>query len=212
MAEGYVTLKKEGQGELVDRRSRFVALCAPVMSEPEALAFIDCVRAQHKTASHVVWAYNLRQQNLCRYTDDGEPSGTAGLPVLDVLRRGDILDAAIAVVRYFGGTLLGTGGLVRAYGGAASLAVDDAGRAFMTLCADLSIRCGYGDYDRMTRLLADCGAEVLDTAYTDEVEITCRILQEKRDALRDAVRELTRGASEPAVVSEGFFPVELPGE
>ena len=112
--KGYKTLKRPAEASFVEKKSRFIGYCAPVKTEKEALDFVNSIREQHRTATHNVFAYSLREGNLCRYSDDGEPQGTAGLPVLDVLTRGGIVDAAIVVTRYFGGTLLGTGGLVRA--------------------------------------------------------------------------------------------------
>ena len=123
----YITLRKEAGAELVEKKSRFIARACPVKTEQEALGFLEDIRAQNRTASHNVFAYRLRERNLSRYSDDGEPSGTAGMPVLDILERGDITDAIIVVTRYFGGTLLGTGGLVRAYSGSAGMAVTEAG-------------------------------------------------------------------------------------
>ncbi len=205
MSEQYTTIKRQASSELEEKRSRFIAVCAPASSEKQALEFVDSVKRQHRTASHNVWAFNLRAQNLCRYTDDGEPQGTAGLPVLDVLRRQGLVDVAVVVTRYFGGTLLGTGGLVRAYSGAASLCIERAGVAVMTECCDLSLTCGYGDYDRLTRLAGDAGAEVLSADFAADVTLEVRIRAQDAGELCAAVRELTRGESVPAEIRRGFF-------
>ncbi len=205
----YRTLAQQGEAEFTEKRSRFIGYCAPVCSEQQALEFIAKIKNMHKTANHHVWAYNLRQDHLLRYTDDGEPSGTAGLPVLNVLERGRIVDAVIVVVRYFGGTLLGTGGLVRAYGEGASIAVHAAGVATMAPCCIYTLECGYGDYDRLERLLRDSGAAVTDSAFTDKVSLTVALAQEKGDKLCEDVRELTRGSSLPVYVETRFECVSI---
>ena len=111
---GYTTLAGNGRYEYEDRKSVFIGLCAPVSTESDALAFIEAVRKRYSDAKHHVYAYSLRENSIARFSDDREPQGTAGIPVLDALRKKEIVDAVIVVVRYFGGTLLGTGGLVRA--------------------------------------------------------------------------------------------------
>lgn len=203
----YRTLAGPGTGEYEEKRSRFLSFCAPVRTEEEALAFIAQVKAAHKMANHHVWAYHLRQNHLTRYTDDGEPSGTAGLPVLNLLERGEILDAAVVVVRYFGGTLLGTGGLVRAYGESAGLAVRAAGIATMAPCRIYELDCAYGEYDRMERLLRDLGATVTDSEFTDKVRLRVALAQEKGESLCAQVQELTRGGSLPQYLETRFEPV-----
>ncbi len=208
-AAPYRTLAARAQAELTEKRSRFIGYCAPVQSEAAAQDFVAEIKAMHKTASHHVWAYNLRDGNLMRYTDDGEPSGTAGLPVLDVLGRGQIVDAAIVVVRYFGGTLLGTGGLVHAYGEAATIAVRSSGVAVMAPCSLYTIECAYGDYDRLERLLRDSGATVTDSAFTDKVSLTVATLQENGEDLSAGVSELTRGASVPAFIETRYACVAV---
>lgn len=112
----YKTVSKESCTEIVRQKSRFIAHVSPVTNEGEAIDFINKIKKLHPTASHNVYAYICREQNSQRYSDDGEPSGTAGVPVLEVLKKEGLTDACIVVTRYFGGTLLGAGGLVRAYG------------------------------------------------------------------------------------------------
>ncbi len=207
--ESYRTLAGRGEIELVEKRSRFLGHCAPVRTEREALDFVAQIKALHKTATHNVWAYSVRENHLTRYTDDGEPSGTAGLPVLDVLKRGGIVDAAIVVTRYFGGTLLGTGGLVRAYGESASRAVRAGGVALMAPCTVFRLECGYADYDRVERLLQTLNARVTDSAFTDRVALTVAVEQARGQMLCAELRELTRGGSVPALVETRFEPVSV---
>lgn len=205
----YRTLAKRAEAEFVEKRSRFIGYCAPVKTEQEALDFIASIKAMHKTATHNVWAYNLREGHLVRYTDDGEPSGTAGLPVLNVLTRGEIVDAAIVVTRYFGGTLLGKGGLVSAYGDGANMAVRASGVATMAPCSTYMLECAYNEYDRVERLLRDIGARVLDSSFTDKVTITAAIAQENGEKLCDELRELTRGSVVPEYIETKFECVSV---
>ena len=204
---GYITLKKEAAAELEDRKSIFIARAKPVTDEKEALAFLASVKAEDRTATHNVFAYRLRERNFSRYSDDGEPSGTAGLPVLDVLERPGITDAIIVVTRWFGGTLLGTGGLVRAYSGAARLAVEAAGTVTMEMAGRYRLRCSYGDYDRVMRAASDCGVTVEGSDFTDTVLITYTAMDGPAAAFSAAVRELTRGNSSPELAEKGFLSV-----
>ena len=123
MNKDYKTVQKSSNDEFVEKRSRFIGYCTPVKSEQEAVDFINAKRSEHWNATHNVYAYSLREGNIKRYSDDGEPSGTAGMPVLEVITNNDVFDVCIVVTRYFGGVLLGTGGLVRAYSKGAKLAL-----------------------------------------------------------------------------------------
>ncbi|MEA5051567.1 MAG: YigZ family protein [Oscillospiraceae bacterium] len=207
MDDGYRTLKRAARAELTEKRSRFIAAAAPVRTEAQALALLETVRAANRQASHNVWAYVLRENNLQRYSDDGEPQGTAGLPVLDVLARGGLTDAAVVVTRYFGGTLLGTGGLVRAYGEAASRAVAAAGIAVMEVCAVYELTCAYAEYDRLQRLLPPLGAAVEDSAFTDAVRLRVALPRENAPALCAQLVELTRGQQAPKLLGEKYVDV-----
>ena len=204
MEESYKTLCQRAEASFTEKKSRFIGYCAPVSSEAEALDFVSSIKAMHKTATHNVWAFSLRADNLCRYTDDGEPQGTAGLPVLDVLRRRNIVDAAIVVTRYFGGTLLGTGGLVRAYGEGASSAVASSGVAVMAPCDHFALDCGYADYDKVAKLLQTLDAAVLDSEFAENVSLRVALRAERSGELRSEIRELTRGAREPRFLETKF--------
>ncbi|MEA4911229.1 MAG: YigZ family protein [Oscillospiraceae bacterium] len=207
MEDGYKTLRKSGAAELTEKRSKFIAAAAPVSAEAQALSFLASVRAAHRQASHNVYAYALREDNLQRYSDDGEPQGTAGLPVLDVLSRGGLTDAVIVVTRYFEGTLLGTGGLVRAYGEAAARAVAAAGVVVLEVCAVYEVTCAYAEYDRLQRLLAELGARVEQSEFTDAVRLQVALRRELGPALAAQVTELTRGQSTPRLLCEKYADV-----
>ena len=206
---GYRTVKKEAVAELVEKKSRFIARVCPVSTEQEGLVFLASVRAENRTASHNVFAYRLRERNLSRYSDDGEPSGTAGLPVLDILDRGEITDTVIVVTRYFGGTLLGTGGLVRAYSSAARMGVEEAGVVLMEIAGSYRFSCGYSDYDKAVRIIRDAQADMTGSEFMDEVTISYTADDQKADKIEKALVEMTRGKGRPELIEKGFFPVEI---
>ena len=130
----YRTVSQEAKEEFTEKRSRFIGWIKPVKTEEEAIEYINAIKSQHWDAKHNVYAYSLREGQISRYSDDGEPQGTAGVPVLEVLTHSGVTDAVIVVTRYFGGILLGTGGLVRAYSHAASIALKSAGVVIMRPC------------------------------------------------------------------------------
>lgn len=206
-AMDYITLKKEASAEFVDRRSRFIARVSPVKTEEEALSFLNTIRQDH-SATHHVFAYRLRERNFARYNDDGEPSGTAGLPVLDILERGDITDAIIVVSRWFGGTLLGTGGLVRAYSTAAKMAVEAAGVVEMGLAGIYTLNITYGDYDKVIRMARETGVIIDDSQFSEEVSLQLIATDLVAAEFSDKLRELTRGSKEIKLVSKQYYPLK----
>lgn len=203
---GYITIKKKASAEYIDRRSRFIARVCPVSSEVDALDFLNEIRLDH-SASHHVFAYRLRDRNFARYNDDGEPSGTAGLPVLDVLERSEITDAIIVVSRWFGGTLLGTGGLVRAYSTAAKLAVEASGLVEMELAGLYALQISYGDYDRIIRLARDTGIMITDSQFEEEVQIKLIATDEEAERFSKNLQEVTRGSKEILLLDKQYYPV-----
>lgn len=186
----YVTLAGEGRAEYEDRRSVFYAFARRTASEEEAEAFIRETRAAYSDATHVCYAYMIGS-NITRFSDDGEPSGTAGLPILDVIKRGGFTDAAIAVVRYFGGTLLGTGGLVKAYGASARDAAADAGIAVFVRHRKLRLRASYSDYGKLKNELERSGARIFSESFAAEVEAEVGIIEGQAEALAERMIELT---------------------
>ena len=153
----YKTVLQEAQDDFVEKRSRFIGYVRPVSTEAEALAFIAEKKSKHWDASHNVYAYILRDGGVMRYSDDGEPQGTAGIPVLDVLQKSGVTDVVVVATRYFGGILLGGGGLVRAYSHTASIALQAAGIVTMRECLMLEVLCDYGQYGRAAALVPECG-------------------------------------------------------
>ena len=191
-AGSFLTLKTEAEAVFVEQRSKFIATARPVENAGEAEAFISRIKQHYKDATHNVWAYFIDDGNM-RASDDGEPSGTAGAPVLQVLKAGRIFKSAIVVTRYFGGVLLGAGGLVRAYGTAAKLGVEAAGIVTMTLCERFSATVEYADGDRVKNALQNSGAVFTGTDYTDKVIFQYYLPQEKSADLIHILAELTSG-------------------
>ena len=181
---------------MTERRSVFLGYASPVTTEEEALEFIAKIKKRHSDATHNVYAYILRG-SISRFSDDGEPHGTAGLPVLEVLRKEDVTDAVIVVTRYFGGILLGAGGLVRAYSASAKLALDAAVVKECKPFVLFGIACGYGEYQKLGRLFELNGVKNAETEYGEGVCVTACCPEERYDALCVAVRDVTGGKAMP---------------
>lgn len=190
----YKTVYQGGQGEITEKKSRFIATVRPVESESEALAFIAEMKKKYWDARHNCWAYVIGEQSRPqRASDDGEPQGTAGRPMLDVLLGEEVHNAAVVVTRYFGGVLLGTGGLVRAYQGAvqaglaASVIIEKRAGILLTLQTD------YNGVGKIQYQLGQRGLVITDSAYTDAVRLTTLVPAEDLDGVLDALTEATSG-------------------
>lgn len=191
MSETYVSLSGEGSGRYEEKKSFFIAFAKPIVSEADALGYLNSIRAKYPDARHHVYAYVLREGNKTRYSDDGEPSGTGGMPVLDLLRKAGITDAVIVVVRYFGGILLGTGGLVRAYSTAAKEALQNAIPAIYYPADILKIQIGYADYQKIVAALQ--AVTVTDTVYEDDITVTLTVDQTQTEAFVASMTAQTSG-------------------
>ena len=200
----YTTIEGRATAEIEEKKSRFIASVAHVETEEEALAFLEEVRAANRMARHNVYAYILREggagaDGRVRYSDDGEPQKTAGLPTLEVIQHAGLTDIAVVTTRYFGGVLLGTGGLVRAYTQAAQAGIEAAKLVVVSQCVDISVRMDYPLYDQMVRLADDCEAKTLDVQYTDRVTMVLRMLDGTQEPLLAKLTELFRGKEEVEV-------------
>lgn len=194
----YLTIARRAEAEIEEKKSRFIAQLAHVETEDEALAFLDEIRTAHRMARHNVYAYILRGEGATpriRYSDDGEPQKTSGLPTLEAICHAGVTDCVIVTTRYFGGTLLGTGGLVRAYGGAAALALQKARIVTMQVVVPGVWRVSYAQYEQALRILAECGARLEDTRFEADVALCFAMLEEGRAALCEKAREFCRGAA-----------------
>ena len=210
MAEGYRTILAPAQDEFLERKSRFIGHIAPAETEEEAVAFVNSVRERHREATHNVYAYVLRDNQLMRFSDDGEPQGTAGKPVLEVILREGLVDVAVVVTRYFGGILRGAGGLVRAYAQGAKTAVDAAQRLNMQPAAVLELDLGYDFYGKATYLLPQHEVQVLDSAFAEGVRLRLLCKAARLPAFARDLTELSSGTVAPLVLEEKFahFPEE----
>ncbi len=200
----YTTLEKRASCTYEEKRSVFIGDAAPVATEEEALAFIAEIKAKYPDARHHVYAYLLRENAKNRYSDDHEPQGTEGMPVLDVLRKGGFTDAVIVVTRYFGGTLLGAGGLVRAYTAAASGAVKEAGTRTYRTYRPVLLSVSYTDYNRLLPELEKKAVRVLDTDYAEEVTLSLSMPVEEYPDFERLVTEAT-AARAVLIPSEPIF-------
>ena len=204
MAETYTTIAKVAEIEFVERKSVFYGYAAPVKTEEEALALVKERRTLMPDATHHVFGYHMKGGILARYSDDGEPQGTAGMPVLEAIRKSGADDVLVVVTRYFGGILLGAGGLVRAYAHTAHLALEEAGIVTYESYAELEITCSYSDYQKYLSQLPRFGAVVDDTDFSDRVTIRFAVKKHLADDVRTLVREISAGGNEVKVLGERF--------
>lgn len=203
MQQEYTTIYSPAEDEFVERKSRFIGHIAPVQTEEEAQAFIAQIRQQHRDATHNTYAYILRS-GIKRYSDDGEPQGTAGVPMLECVEKEGLVDVAVVVTRYFGGILLGAGGLVRAYSHGAKIAVDAAQRKLMTTCVVLSMELDYSFYGKLTYFLPNYTCRVEDTDFGAVVKMRVLFKKDEVDAFIKEVTEMSAALIVPQQVEERF--------
>lgn len=198
--DNYKILYRGGEGEIVEKKSRFIATTRPVKSEQEAADFITEIRKRYYDARHNCSAYVIGARGeLCRCSDDGEPAQTAGRPMLDVLLGQEIRDLCVVVTRYFGGTLLGTGGLVRAYSGAVQEGLKNSVVIEKIAARKLTIGTDYNGIGRIQYLLARAGVHVIGTEYTDQVILTAVA---PITGCQKLIHEITEGTSGRAGIEE----------
>ena len=202
--ELYVTLEGEGSDEFEEKRSIFIGHAKHVTSEEEAMEFIKSKKKEYSDATHNCWAYLLKGGIIARYSDDGEPQGTAGVPMLEAIRKSGVSDCVVVVTRYFGGTLLGTGGLVRAYSSAANGALKAGNIINYDVYSSLRISVSYSDYQRLGSVFNQTGFNVDEIKYTDKVIIYGRILKELLGEFDKAMIEATAGRHESELLGDKF--------
>ncbi len=191
--EPYVTIADVGNGEYVEKKSRFIGLAAPVSTPEEAAALVAKEKAKYYDARHWCYAYRLRD-GFQKYSDDGEPQGTAGLPILDILERKNITDCIIIVTRYFGGTLLGTGGLVRSYSAAGNAALADAPLLTMQPYVVGSLTCDYNQYGRISPLIPQMEGITVNSDFGEQVTLEFYLPMEKQEVFQTNLTELSYGS------------------
>lgn len=202
--DSYITVHHRSKFEFEDRKSVFIGEVLPVSTEAEALSFLDSVKKKYPDARHHVYAYVLRDNAIMRFSDDGEPQGTAGMPILDIIRKKGLTDIAIVVTRYFGGTLLGTGGLVHAYSASALGAIEVAEVITYDLYTEVSFKVSYSDYQKLQMLFSELEFRVEDTSFLADVEIVGRVVKTKLEDFEKKLTETTSGRSKLEILGEKF--------
>ena len=203
----YKTVEFEGCDEFIEKKSRFIGYVKPVKTIEEATEFIAKIKSKHWDATHNVSAYVLRENNIQRSSDDGEPSGTAGVPVLDVLLKENLVDICVVVTRYFGGTLLGAGGLIRAYSHGSKIAVESGNIITMAPCKIMSCLVDYSFYDRMNILLTEFNANVENSDFADKINITFSLKADLVEELNSRLIEISNGKYSLKELGEKFAKI-----
>ena len=203
----YFVPTKDAEYELVEKRSRFIGQIFCVESEEEARAWIERMKKKHYDARHNCWCYRLQEGGVERYSDDGEPQGTAGQPMLNVFQREGVWNVCCVVTRYFGGVLLGAGGLVRAYTQAAKDALDEAGISVVRRWVEVAVQCPYNLFERMKLEVENVDGVLGDVEYAADVTLRALLPEQAVETFSARVTELTAGSCEAAVVGEAFKAV-----
>ncbi|HBG5346322.1 TPA: YigZ family protein [Clostridioides difficile] len=208
----YRTLHEFGTDEITIEKSVFIGYAKPIKSEEEALEFINEIKKKHKDATHNVWAYTVgKNMNIQRYSDDGEPQGTAGIPTLEVIKKEDLRDVVVVVTRYFGGTKLGAGGLVRAYTKGAKLGLEAGKIIYKVMYQEVKIKIDYTQLGKVQNELMNLGYFIKDTVYEDNVEIVVYSRLEDVEKLSEKMIDITSGTGK-IVLGEEFYLSEQNGE
>ena len=207
--EEYLVPTGYGEDEFVEKKSRFIGRVWCVETEEEALARIQEMKKQHYDASHNCWAYVIKDGPM-RFSDDGEPGGTAGNPMMQVLQREELFNVVCVVTRYFGGVLLGAGGLVRAYTKGAKIAINAAGKSMKRVWTVLYIPCPYNFYERVKLEVEAFGGVLRDTQFGAEVELEILIAEGQTQAFLDKLTDMTAGTVEGLETGKEYraFPVD----
>lgn len=206
----YITVKKPATAVLIEKKSRFIADVFPVESEEQAIEYLNEIKRKYPDARHHVYAYIIGEANIFRYSDDAEPSGTAGMPVLDSMRKSGIVDTLIVVTRYFGGTLLGTGGLVHAYSQSAAQALENAQVVKRVLCNEIQVKVDYTFSGKIMHTAEQKGYMLCDTIYEENVTFVFAARIDETQKLIDDMTELTAAAA--GIEISGSRYVDLPAQ
>ena len=204
----YLVPSGYGEDEFIEKKSRFIGRVWLVETEEEALARIQEMKKQHYDATHNCWAYVIRDGAM-RFSDDGEPGGTAGNPMMQVLQKEELFNVVCVVTRYFGGTLLGAGGLVRAYTKGAKIAIDAAGKSIKRVWSVLYVPCPYTYYERLKLEVEAFGGVIRDTQFGAEVELEILVAKPRTEAFLEKLTDMTAGTVEAMEIGQEYraFPV-----
>ena len=202
--ELYTTLAGEGSDEFEERRSIFIGHAKHITSEEEAMEFVKAKKKEYADATHNCWAYLLKGGIVARYSDDGEPQGTAGVPMLETIRKSGVTDCVVVVTRYFGGILLGAGGLVRAYSHGSKIALEAAQIVTYEKYAEFKLDCSYSDYQKYSVILPSFNAIIDNTDFTDKVTISFAVKETVVGALEEKIVEMSGGRDRIERMGERF--------
>ena len=202
--ELYTTLAGEGSDEFEEKRSIFIGHAKHITSEDEAMEFVKAKKKEYSDATHNCWAYLLKGGIVARYSDDGEPQGTAGVPMLEAIRKSGVEDCVVVVTRYFGGILLGAGGLVRAYSHGTSVALAAAKVVTYEKYTEMQLDCSYSDYQKYSVVLPTFAAIIDGTDFSDKVLIRFAVKETAVDKLILKITEMSGGRDKPEKVGERF--------
>lgn len=203
----YITIKNQASDEFVEKRSRFIGHIKPVTTREQAEEFIAEIKSKYWDARHNVYAYVLRDGQFRKYSDDGEPQGTAGVPVLEVMLKENVTDCVVVVTRYFGGILLGTGGLTRAYSKSARIAIAAGEIQNMVLCDKLRISCDYSFYGKLGALLGEMGAIILNTEFSEDVSVDFALKKSETGRFNAKLTDLSNGRVSAQCVGEEYYSI-----
>ena len=210
MMQSYITIAGRSCEETVINKSRFIGYAAPCNTEEQALLFLQEIREEHKSATHHCYAYIIGENaSIMRYSDNGEPAGTAGLPIMDVMRNRSIVNCCIVVVRYFGGVLLGTGGLVRAYTQSSQAAVQKAGISRMEMTSDEYCELPYSVWDKFRYAAEQQPVRIERISYGGLISFHLLIRLSERDSVMEALMDASGRKLESITEAEGFVPWKL---
>lgn len=208
LKNSYKTVARESQTLLIEKKSKFISSVKPVSSEKDAIEYLSEIRSKYPDATHNVYAYVIDENNIFRYSDDGEPSGTAGMPVLDTIRNSGIVDVVVVITRYFGGTLLGTGGLVRAYGASAKKGLTESRIVTRRLCDIVSVRADYTLVGKLQYKIASDGYILEDTIYDNEVTFKICSPIDNTGKLIEEITDLTNGKAACELTDKKYVDME----
>ena len=202
--EEFYEIEFPGEGEYTDRKSRFIGHALPVRSEEEAMVLIDQIRRKYWDARHNCYAFVIGN-GITRSSDDGEPSGTAGRPILEVINGANIRNILIVVTRYFGGTLLGTGGLIKAYTEASKEAIQNTSLKRIMPASRIEIVCDYNDSGKLKHYFETGQIKTDDIAYTDVVTIRITVSEDRAENVIETITQITSGKGRVRILEKGFF-------
>lgn len=202
----YKTLHKFGVDEYIVEKSTFIGYAKPIKTEEDAIAFVNEIKKKHKDATHNVWAYTVGENmNIQRYSDDGEPQGTAGIPTLEVIKKEDLRDVVVVVTRYFGGIKLGAGGLVRAYTKGAKVGIEAGIVIEKVKYTEVKIKIEYTQLGKIQNEIMNLGFTVKDTIYSEDVEIIVYSKVEDVESLKDRMIDITSGTADVSLGEEYYL-------